>query len=71
MHAQNWKLGIALSLTTALMWGLLPLALLPIIGAVDYVTITFYRLGGGGCLLLVMAVALHLVQGPFLAASWD
>jgi drug/metabolite transporter (DMT)-like permease len=53
VHAQNWKLGIALSLTTALMWGLLPLALLPIIGAVDYVTITFYRLGGGGCLLFL------------------
>ena len=51
MNQQNWQLGLALSLTVALMWGLLPVATAPIIGPLDPVTITFYRLAGGGALL--------------------
>ena len=47
----NWKLGLVLALTTALMWGVLPVSIAPVIGPVDPITITFYRLGGGGTLL--------------------
>jgi len=54
---QNIKLGIILSLITALMWGLLPVSIAPVIGPVDPVTITFYRLGGGGTLLLLWILA--------------
>ncbi len=53
MSHLNWKIGLALSLTTALMWGVLPVTIAPIIGPVDPITITFYRLGGGGTILLL------------------
>jgi drug/metabolite transporter (DMT)-like permease len=52
MQHLNWKIGLALSLMTALMWGALPVSIAPVIGPVDLYTITFYRLGGGGVLLL-------------------
>lgn len=54
MNQQNWQLGVALSLSTAIMWGLLPVSIAPIIGPVDPITITFYRLSGGGALLLAL-----------------
>lgn len=39
----NWKLGLGFSLVTALMWGLLPLALKAVLEAMDPVTISWYR----------------------------
>ena len=39
----NWRLGLGFSLVTALMWGLLPLALKGILDHMDPVTITWYR----------------------------
>lgn len=39
----NWKLGLGFSLITAIMWGLLPLALKAVLGGMDPVTITWYR----------------------------
>lgn len=51
MQHLNWKIGLVLSLITALMWGVLPVSVAPIIGPVDPVTITFFRLGGGGVIL--------------------
>lgn len=39
----NWKLGLGFSLVTALMWGLLPLALKAVLEVMDPVTITWYR----------------------------
>ncbi len=49
----NWKLGLLLSFTTALMWGFLPFSLIPLLTTLDPYTITFYRLGGGGFLLFI------------------
>jgi drug/metabolite transporter (DMT)-like permease len=40
----NWKLGLAFSLVTALMWGLLPLALKVILEVMEPLTNTWYRL---------------------------
>jgi drug/metabolite transporter (DMT)-like permease len=39
----NWKLGLGFSLLTAIMWGLLPLALKGLLDAMDPITITWYR----------------------------
>lgn len=39
----RWKLGLALSLTTALMWGVLPIALKLTLEQMDAVTVTWYR----------------------------
>ncbi|MCB1843555.1 MAG: DMT family transporter [Halioglobus sp.] len=41
--ARNWQLGLAFALVTALMWGVLPLAMTLILGRMDPVTITWYR----------------------------
>lgn len=58
MHATTgrWQLGIALALTTALFWGLLPIALSVALAGMDAWTITWYRFAAA-------AVAL----GAFLA----
>ena len=56
MIDHNWKLGLTLSLVTALMWGLLPVTTAPLIGPIDAYTITFYRLGGGGTLMFLWIV---------------
>lgn len=39
----HWRLGLGFSLITAVMWGLLPLALKGILEVMDPVTITWYR----------------------------
>jgi len=41
--AGDWKLGLTFALITALMWGLLPLALKSVLAAMDPLTITWYR----------------------------
>lgn len=41
----RWQLGLALSLTTALLWGVLPIALKALLEQMDAVTISWYRLG--------------------------
>lgn len=57
MHKTSgrWKLGLALALTTALMWGLLPIALKLLLGAMDAYTITWYR-------FLAAAIVLGIFQ---------
>lgn len=41
----NWKLGLSLALVTTGMWGVLPIALSSLMGALDPVTVTFIRFG--------------------------
>ncbi|NND61044.1 MAG: DMT family transporter, partial [Gammaproteobacteria bacterium] len=45
LHASSgrWKLGLALSLTTALMWGVLPIALKLTLTQMDAITVSWYR----------------------------
>ncbi|MFT5451201.1 MAG: drug/metabolite transporter (DMT)-like permease [Enterobacterales bacterium] len=52
----NWKIGLLLSFTTAMMWGFLPISIFPLLGVLDAYTITFYRLSGGGLLLFTWLV---------------
>lgn len=47
----NWKLGLALALTTALMWGLLPIAVKDLLVTLDPWTITFYRFSGAAVMM--------------------
>ena len=45
MHSTSgrWRLGLALALTTAVFWGLLPIALEVALAGMDAWTITWYR----------------------------
>lgn len=52
----NWKLGLILSLITALMWSFLPISIIPLMDTMDPYTITFYRLSGGGVLLFLWLI---------------
>ncbi|MEM9254674.1 MAG: DMT family transporter [Pseudomonadota bacterium] len=52
MHT-HWRAGLGFSLTTALMWSLLPLALKEILTAMDPVTITWYRVSLSALVALV------------------
>jgi drug/metabolite transporter (DMT)-like permease len=49
----NWKLGLGFSLVTAIMWGLLPLALKAVLDAMDPITITWYRLSVSAAIAMV------------------
>ncbi|MGQ0429121.1 MAG: DMT family transporter [Gammaproteobacteria bacterium] len=53
--AANWKLGFAMALCTAVLWGLLPVALKVVLTGMDAVTITWWRfafsMAGLGALL--------------------
>ena len=53
MHATtgNWRRGFALALTTAFCWGLLPIALKQLLGGMDAITVTWYRLMTAGLAL--------------------
>lgn len=47
----NWKLGFSLSLLTAFLWGLLPIALKVLLQVMDATTITWYRFLAAAVLL--------------------
>ncbi len=46
MRPRNWKLGFGLSLITAVLWGILPIALKVALTELDAWTITWYRFAG-------------------------
>jgi drug/metabolite transporter (DMT)-like permease len=49
----NWRLGLALSLITVFLWGILPLALAVALQALDVYTVTWFRFLGSFVLLAV------------------
>ena len=51
--ASNWKLGLGYSLVTAIMWGLLPLALKAVLEVMDPVTISWYRFSVSAAIALL------------------
>ena len=55
MHTVSgrWQLGLLLSLTTALLWGLLPIALKILLNQMDAVTVTWYRFFSAAAILLI------------------
>ena len=53
MHKTSgrWKLGFALALSTAMLWGVLPIALKIALKSVDPYTVTWYRFASSGLIL--------------------
>jgi drug/metabolite transporter (DMT)-like permease len=62
MHQTSgrWKLGFALALTTAVLWGVLPIALKIALKSVDPYTVTWYRFASSG---LILGVVLGMTGG--------
>jgi drug/metabolite transporter (DMT)-like permease len=62
MHKTSgrWKLGFALALSTAVLWGVLPIALKIALKSVDPYTVTWYRFGSSG---LILGIVLGLTGG--------
>lgn len=59
----NWKLGLGFSLVTAIMWGLLPLALKAVLEVMDPFTISWYRFSVSAAIAMVW---FGLQSGPAL-----
>ncbi|ACV26135.1 DMT family transporter [Kangiella koreensis] len=58
MHTVSgrWQLGLLLSLTTALLWGLLPIALKTLLDQMDAVTVTWYRFFSAAAILFIFLI---------------
>ena len=41
---RNWRLGLTMALTTAVLWGMLPIALKVVLDGMDAWTISWWRL---------------------------
>ena len=68
----RWQLGFALALVTTTLWGAAPLAMTPLLAAMDPVTISWYRYAGAGCVLFVLLGArgrLRLPRGGGASAA--
>ncbi len=50
-HSGRWQLGLTLALTTALLWGVLPIALKIVLEGMDAWTITWWRFAASAVLL--------------------
>jgi len=59
----RWQLGLGLAMTTAIMWGMLPIALKGILGSLDIITITWYRFS----VATLVIGGFYFVKGGF---SW-
>ena len=59
MHISSgrWLYGLALALSTSLLWGILPIKLKEVLQVMDPVTVTWYRLVVAGSLLLAYLAA--------------
>ena len=59
MHKTSgrWKLGFVLALSTAVLWGMLPIALKIALKAVDPYTVTWYRFASSGLILGIILAA--------------
>jgi drug/metabolite transporter (DMT)-like permease len=62
MHKTSgrWKLGFALALSTAVLWGVLPIALKIALKSVDPYTVTWYRFASSG---LILGIVLGITGG--------
>lgn len=69
----RWRLGAGLALTTAVLWGAVPLAMTPLVAHLDAVTISWFRFASSGLCLLAFFAArgrLQLPQGAGRDAAW-
>jgi drug/metabolite transporter (DMT)-like permease len=62
MHKTSgrWKLGFGLALSTAMLWGVLPIALKIALKSVDPYTVTWYRFASSG---LILGIVLGITGG--------
>jgi drug/metabolite transporter (DMT)-like permease len=62
MHKTSgrWKLGFALALATAMLWGVLPIALKIALKSIDPYTVTWYRFASSG---LILGIVLGMTGG--------
>jgi len=62
MHKTSgrWKLGFGLALSTAMLWGVLPIALKIALQSIDPYTVTWYRFASSG---LILGVVLGITGG--------
>jgi len=74
MHTTSgrWRLGLALALTTAVCWGLLPIALKITLAGMDAWTLTWYRFAAAGIVLgLFLAWRRRLpFRSPLTRRGW-
>jgi drug/metabolite transporter (DMT)-like permease len=74
MHSTSgrWRLGLALALTTAVFWGLLPIALEVTLAGMDAWTITWYRFATAAVALgIFLAWRRRLpLRGPLTRRGW-
>ena len=70
MHPTSgrWKLGFALALLTAMLWGVLPIALKIALRAIDPYTVTWYRFASSG---LILGVTLGMTGGLPAIGKFD
>ena len=64
----RWKLGFTLALSTAVLWGVLPIALKIALKSVDPYTVTWYRFAVSG---LILGVVLLITGGLPTLAQFD
>ncbi|UVE19104.1 DMT family transporter [Pseudomonas sp. LS44] len=72
MHVSSgrWLYGLLLALTTAVLWGVLPILLKEVLQAMDPVTVTWYRLLVSGSILLgYLAASRRLPSLPLLGGK--
>jgi drug/metabolite transporter (DMT)-like permease len=60
----RWRLGAGLALTTAVLWGAVPLAMTPLLAHLDAVTISWFRFASSGLCLLAFFAARRRLQTP-------
>jgi drug/metabolite transporter (DMT)-like permease len=70
MHKTSgrWKLGFALALTTAMLWGVLPIALKIALKSIDPYTVTWYRFASSG---LILGIVLGMTGGLPAVRKFD
>ena len=70
MHQTSgrWKFGFALALSTAVLWGVLPIALKIALKSVDPYTVTWYRFASSG---LILGIVLGMTGGLPAVRKFD
>jgi len=70
MHQTSgrWKLGFALALSAAVLWGVLPIALKIVLKSVDPYTVTWYRFASSG---VILGIVLGITGGLPAITQFD
>jgi drug/metabolite transporter (DMT)-like permease len=72
MHSTtgNWRIGLAMALATAFLWGVLPVALAEVMGVLDPVTVTFMRFFLAALAITPWLAWQRRLPGPSALRSW-